>query len=236
MNIQIFGTKKSSDTRKAERFFKERGIKFQSIDLKEKGLSKGEFNSVMQAVGGVDAMIDPDCKDKDLLALVTYISADERADKVMENQSVIRQPIVRNGRQATVGYVPDVWMRTVEKIEYGSASAVRVPPDEISDLGMPDRFIAFDTETTGLNPDKDCIVELGAVVFEHGVPIETFQSYVNPGVCISEEVSALNHITNEMLQAAPTEEIIYPELMRFLGTAAKGETMMMELKRFITER
>ena len=85
MNIQIFGTKKSSDTRKAERFFKERGIKFQSIDLKEKGLSKGEFNSVMQAVGGVDAMIDPGCKDRDLLALVTYISADERAEKVMEN-------------------------------------------------------------------------------------------------------------------------------------------------------
>ena len=72
-------------------------------------LSKGEFNSVMQAVGGVDAMIDPNCKDKDLLALVTYISADERAEKVMENQSVIRQPIVRNGRQATVGYAPDVW-------------------------------------------------------------------------------------------------------------------------------
>ena len=47
MNIQIFGTKKSSDTRKAERFFKERGIKFQSIDLKEKCLSKGEFNSVI---------------------------------------------------------------------------------------------------------------------------------------------------------------------------------------------
>ena len=117
-------------------------------------------------------------------------------------------------------------MRTVEKIEYGSASAVRVPPDAISNLGMPDRFIAFDTETTGLNPDKDCIVELGAVVFEHGVPIETFQSYVNPCVCISEEVSALNHITNEMLQVAPTEEIIYPELMRFLGTAAKGETMI----------
>ena len=109
MNIQIFGTKKSSDTRKAERFFKERGIKFQFIDMKEKELSKGEFNSVMQAVGGVDAMIDPACKDKDLLALVTYISADERVEKVMENQSVLRQPIVRNGRQATVGYTPDVW-------------------------------------------------------------------------------------------------------------------------------
>ena len=111
MNIQIFGTKKSSDTRKAERFFKERGIKFQFIDMKEKELSKGEFNSVMQAVGGVDAMIDPACKDKDLLALVTYISADERAEKVMENQSVLRQPIVRNGRMATVGYAPDVWKR-----------------------------------------------------------------------------------------------------------------------------
>lgn len=109
MNIQIFGTKKSPDTRKAERFFKERGIKFQFIDMKEKELSKGEFNSVMQAVGGVDAMIDPACKDKDLLALVTYISADERAEKVMENQSVLRQPIVRNGRMATVGYALDVW-------------------------------------------------------------------------------------------------------------------------------
>ena len=60
MNIQIFGTKKSSDTRKAERFFKERGIRFQSVDLKEKGLSKGEFNAVMQSVGGLDSMIDPD--------------------------------------------------------------------------------------------------------------------------------------------------------------------------------
>ena len=50
MNIQIFGTKKSSDTRKAERFFKERGIRFQSVDLKEKGLSKGEFNVVCTLV------------------------------------------------------------------------------------------------------------------------------------------------------------------------------------------
>ena len=109
MNIQIFGTKKNSDTRKAERFFKERGVKFQYVDLKEKTLSRGEFNSVMQAVGGVDAMIDSNCRDKDLLALVTYISSDDRAEKVFENQSVLLQPIVRNGRQATVGYAPDVW-------------------------------------------------------------------------------------------------------------------------------
>ena len=109
MNIQIFGTKKSSDTRKAERFFKERGIRFQSIDLKEKGLSKGELQSVMQAVGGLDAMIDPNCKDKDLLALIKYIAEEDKAQKVLENQSVLKHPIVRNGRQATVGYQPDVW-------------------------------------------------------------------------------------------------------------------------------
>ena len=109
MNIQIFGTKKSADTRKAERFFKERGIRFQSVDLKEKGLSKGEFQSVMQAVGGLEAMIDPDCKDKDLLALIKYIAAEDKAQKVLENQVVLKQPIVRNGKQATVGYQPDVW-------------------------------------------------------------------------------------------------------------------------------
>lgn len=109
MNIQIYGTKKSSDTRKAERFFKERGIKFQSVDLKEKGLSKGEFKSVLQAVGGLEAMIDPDCRDKDLLALITHITEEDQAQKVFENQVVLRMPVVRNGRAATVGYCPDVW-------------------------------------------------------------------------------------------------------------------------------
>jgi arsenate reductase-like glutaredoxin family protein len=114
MNIQIYGTKKSSDTRKAERFFKERGIKFQSIDLKEKGLSKGEFNSVMQAVGGVDAMIDPDCKDKDLLALMAYLVPEERFGKVLENQQILRQPIVRDVRRAAVGYQPEAWKKMLE--------------------------------------------------------------------------------------------------------------------------
>ena len=109
MNRQIFGTKKSSDTRKAERFFKERGIKFQYVDLKQKGLSKGEFQSVSRAVGSLDAMIDPDCKDKDLLALIKYIASEDKVQKVLENQSVLKQPIVRNGSQATVGYRPDVW-------------------------------------------------------------------------------------------------------------------------------
>ena len=109
MNIQIFGTKKSSDTRKAERFFKERGIKFQFVDLKEKAMSRGEFQSVLQAVGGLDAMIDQNCKDKDLLALIKYIAAEDKAQKVLENQSVLNLPVVRNGKAATVGYQPDVW-------------------------------------------------------------------------------------------------------------------------------
>ena len=109
MNIQIFGTKKSSDTRKAERFFKERGIKFQFVDLKEKAMSRGEFQSVLQAVGGLDAMIDQNCKDKDLLALIKYIAAEDKAQKVLENQSVLKLPVVRNGKAATVGYQPDVW-------------------------------------------------------------------------------------------------------------------------------
>ena len=109
MAIQIFGTKKDFDTKKAERFFKERGIPFQFIDMKEKGLSKGEFNSVCQAVGGLDNMIDPNCKDKDLLALVKYIAEEDRAEKVLENQKVLKTPIVRNGRQATIGYQPEVW-------------------------------------------------------------------------------------------------------------------------------
>ena len=111
MNIQIFGTKKSKDSQKAERFFKERGIKFQYVDMKMKGLSKGEFESVLKAVGGLEAMIDRNCKDKDLLALITYIAEEDRAEKVLENLSVLLLPIVRNGKQATVGYQPEVWKK-----------------------------------------------------------------------------------------------------------------------------
>ena len=54
-------------------------------------------------------MIDPECKDKDTLALIRYIASEDKVEKVLENQSVLKQPIVRNGRQATVGYKPEVW-------------------------------------------------------------------------------------------------------------------------------
>ena len=100
MNIQIFGTKKNFDSKKAERYFKERGIKYQFIDMKEKGLSKGEFQSVCKAIGGYNKLIDTDCKDKDLLALITYIAEEDKAEKILENQSIIKVPVVRNGKQA----------------------------------------------------------------------------------------------------------------------------------------
>lgn len=109
MNIQIFGSKKCFDTKKAERYFKERGIKTQFIDLKEKGMSKGELTSVIQAVKGLDNVIDTDCKDKATLALIKYISEEDKLEKLLENQQILKTPIVRNGKQATVGYQPEVW-------------------------------------------------------------------------------------------------------------------------------
>ena len=109
MNIQILGTKKCSDTRKAERYFKERRIKYQMIDLREKEMSRGEFNSVKQAVGGIDSMINENAKDRDVITLMKYLSDSDKEEKLIENQQVIKTPIVRNGRQATIGFCPDVW-------------------------------------------------------------------------------------------------------------------------------
>ena len=109
MNIQIFGTKKCFDTKKAERYFKERRVKYQMIDLKEKGMSRGELQSVVQAVKGLDNLLDPDAKDTQTLALVKYLADADKLDKVFENQQLIKTPVVRNGKQATVGYQPDVW-------------------------------------------------------------------------------------------------------------------------------
>ena len=109
MNIQIFGTNKSFDTKKAQRYFKERGIRFQMVDLKEKGMSRGEFDSVARAVGGWQNLVDPAAKDKQTLALLDALVDWQKEDKLFENQQLLKQPIVRNGRQATVGYQPEVW-------------------------------------------------------------------------------------------------------------------------------
>lgn len=95
MNIQIFGRSKCFETKKAERYFKERGIRFQSINLNEKEMSRGEFTRVKQAVGGLENMIDQACRDRDLLALIQYIAQEDREEKVFENQKVLKPPIVR---------------------------------------------------------------------------------------------------------------------------------------------
>ena len=109
MNIQIFGKAKCFDTKKAERYFKERGIRFQRIDLSQKGMIRGELTSVKAAVGGLDALIDPKAKGEQAL-LLPYLSSDEaKEEKLLEFPTLLRTPIVRNGRQATVGYCPEIW-------------------------------------------------------------------------------------------------------------------------------
>lgn len=118
MNIQIFGTKKCNETKKAERFFKDRGIKYQFVDMKKKGMSKGEFNSVAQANGGLDHMINWEGKDQNLLALIKYIANEDKLEKVLENPQVIKTPVVRNGKQSTLGYQPDVWKKWISMIKF----------------------------------------------------------------------------------------------------------------------
>ena len=109
MNIQIFGKSKCFDTKKAERYFKERRIPFQSIDLKAYGMSGREFDSVLRAVCGIDNLIDWDGKSPDI-TLMKYMD-DRRAkeDKVFDNPTLMKTPVVRNGKQATVGYFPEIW-------------------------------------------------------------------------------------------------------------------------------
>lgn len=109
MNIQIFGSSKSFESKKTERWFKERRIPFQSINMKRYGLSGKEFDSVLSAVGGIDNLIDWELKN-DIIDLLRY--TDDRVakeDKVYENQQLIRLPVVRNGKKATVGYCPEIW-------------------------------------------------------------------------------------------------------------------------------
>lgn len=107
MNIQIFGKAKCFETKKAERYFKERRIKFQSIDVAKYGMSKGEFQAVKAAVGGLEPLVDVKSPDAAILSYLAYES--DREEKLLENPKLFRTPIVRNGKQATVGYRPEIW-------------------------------------------------------------------------------------------------------------------------------
>ena len=106
MNIQIWGKSKCFDTKKAERWFKERRIKYQYIDLLRYGMSRGELNAVKNAVG-LEALVNKNDQD---YPLFQYLATDEaRMEKLYEIPELIRSPVVRNGRQATVGYCPEIW-------------------------------------------------------------------------------------------------------------------------------
>ena len=106
MNIQIYGKSKCFDTKKAERWFKERRIKYQFIDILKYGMSRGELSSVKNAVG-LDALVDTADED---YPLFRYLAGNEaKLEKLFEDPYLIRTPVVRNGKQATVGCCPEVW-------------------------------------------------------------------------------------------------------------------------------
>ena len=109
MNVQIFGKTKCFDTKKAERYFKERRIAYQLIDVTRFGMSPREFESVLRAVGGVDRLIDWDNKDQTVTNLRYMDDPGIRQEKLFENWKLLKTPVVRNGKQATVGYCPEIW-------------------------------------------------------------------------------------------------------------------------------
>ncbi len=111
MNIQIFGTNKCFDTKKAQRYFKERNIKFQFIDLTQKSLSRGELNSVISAVGTLDDLINEKSKYYEQSFIRYLASTDAKIEKILENGELLKTPIVRNGKLATVGYQPEIWKK-----------------------------------------------------------------------------------------------------------------------------
>ena len=107
VNIQIFGSKKNNDSKKAERWFKERRIKYQYIDLLTKGLSLGEYRSVKAAVG-FEALVNTPCYEYEDLGL-QYVPPQAVDQRIADCPAILNAPIVRNGKQATVGYCPEIW-------------------------------------------------------------------------------------------------------------------------------
>ena len=107
MNIQIFGLPKCFETKKAERWFKERRIRYQSIDLGRKGFSLGEYRSIRQKLT-FQQLVNTKCKAYQDLYMA-YITPDAAEDKLFENPQLFNTPIVRNGKDVTVGYCPEVW-------------------------------------------------------------------------------------------------------------------------------
>jgi len=111
MNIQIFSKSKCFDSKKAERYFKERRIRFQLIDIVKYGISKGEYQSVKSAVGSMDALIDTQSKEYETQHIQYLADKTDAEERLLENPALFKTPIVRNGKQATVGYHPEIWSK-----------------------------------------------------------------------------------------------------------------------------
>ena len=112
MNIQIFGTKKSRDTQKAERFFKERNVPYHFRDLTEKGISKGELDKISSRIP-IEELLDKEGKrygERNLAYMIFDLETE-----LLEDPLLFKTPIVRNGMDVTIGYQPDTWKEWIRK-------------------------------------------------------------------------------------------------------------------------
>ena len=116
MNVQLFGTKKCAESRKAERFFKARGVTLHVVDLAQKGMSAGELRNVAGRVGGLEALIDREGQryvDKGLKYAAP--TGPRIADILADDPLLLRTPVVRCDGRATVGYAPEIWQRWIDE-------------------------------------------------------------------------------------------------------------------------
>ena len=111
MNIQIYGKSKCFDTKKAERYFKERRIKYQYIDVLRYGLSGKEFDVVLRGVSGIDNLIDWSGSSPEITLMKYMDDTRAKEDKVFDEPKLMKTPIVRNGKYVTVGYCPEIWAK-----------------------------------------------------------------------------------------------------------------------------
>jgi|SRR5436189_6077295 len=120
LNIQLFGTKKSSETRAAERFFKERSLAVHVVDLAQKPMSPGELRNVAARVGGMEALIDREGKRYIEKGLKYAAPTGPRIEQILiADPLLLRMPIARAGNRATVGYAPEVWQSWIDEAKKG---------------------------------------------------------------------------------------------------------------------
>lgn len=134
-----------------------------------------------------------------------------------------QQVVLQNQKKKNISKNDTITFQTDKR---GFVSANKIQIDNCDFRTLKQRYIAFDVETTGLSPYNDRIIELGAVLFENGIPVKKYGTLVNPMVNIPTAASEVNHITNQMIQDAPTEKEVYTNLINFLGDALQEKTVI----------